>query len=296
MHNFLLDIWHDLRAKRLWPIAALLMVAIAAVPFVLLEKSKPTAPPAPAATTQAQPAADKLPSVTLDEIAAGAPSDLTEFAQRNPFKPLKDIPKGDDTNVTVTRGTSDAAKTDSGSSTTSGGSSTGGAKAGSGSGSSTGGYVGPRTTYYQVRADISFGEPGKEKTIEQVENFTLLGDDKDPAALYMGLTNDGKYAVFTVDSAKYEANGEHVCKPSEDSCDFIYLSTDEDGNETNLSTPDGLKTFNLKVLAINKVKVDEKDVVSVPSEDAKSPKSTADRPNTVDLEPRSLFDILVQTR
>jgi hypothetical protein len=112
----------------------------------------------------------------------------------------------------------------------------------------------------------------------------------------MGLTNDGKYAVFTVDSAKYQANGEHVCKPSEDSCDFIYLSTDEDGNETNLSTPDGLKTFNLKVLAINKVKVDEKDVVSVPTEDAKSPKSTADRPNTVDLEPRSLFDILVQTR
>ena len=35
MKIFLLDLWHDLRAKRLWPVAAVLAVALVAVPVVL---------------------------------------------------------------------------------------------------------------------------------------------------------------------------------------------------------------------------------------------------------------------
>ena len=38
MKIFLLDLWHDLRAKRLWPVALVLAVALVAVPVVL---SKP---------------------------------------------------------------------------------------------------------------------------------------------------------------------------------------------------------------------------------------------------------------
>src|SRR4051794_12852210 len=106
MNSFLLDLWHDLREKRLWPIAVLLLVATAAVPVVLLQKAQPAATPAPSAT-QAQPAADKLPTVTLDDVGNKVPSDLAAFkaSQRNPFRPLKDLPKADkDENATVTRG------------------------------------------------------------------------------------------------------------------------------------------------------------------------------------------------
>src|SRR3712207_6062370 len=57
MTTFLIDIWHDLRAKRLWPVAVALLVATLAVPVVVV---KPTeAPPAkdtaPPTTTAALP-------------------------------------------------------------------------------------------------------------------------------------------------------------------------------------------------------------------------------------------------
>ncbi len=51
MKIFLLDLWHDLREKRLWPVAVVLAVGLVAVPVVL---SKPSAaPPAPAVEQQA---------------------------------------------------------------------------------------------------------------------------------------------------------------------------------------------------------------------------------------------------
>ena len=43
MNDFLIDLWNDLREKRLWPVAALLLVGLIAVPVVL---SKPTEEPA----------------------------------------------------------------------------------------------------------------------------------------------------------------------------------------------------------------------------------------------------------
>src|SRR5688500_3334631 len=110
MHNFLLDLWHDLREKRLWPIAVALLAATLAVPFVLMEKEQPAPAPAPG-SAQGQTAADKLPTITLDEVGNKAPSNLAAFrsAQRNPFAPLKDLPKvqKDDENTTVERGSSD---------------------------------------------------------------------------------------------------------------------------------------------------------------------------------------------
>ena len=189
MHTFLLDLWHDMREKRLWPFAALLMVAIAAVPFTLLEKEQP-APPAATPPTSAQTAADKLPTIALDDVSAKSPSNLSEFSQKNPFKPLSDLPKvvKDDTNKTVNLGDSPdsgsgsggsgSGSDKSGSASGSGGSSSSGGSSGGGSGSGAGSYVGPRTTYYTYRADIKFGPAGKAKAVKQVEAFTLLGDEK----------------------------------------------------------------------------------------------------------------------
>jgi hypothetical protein len=46
MKIFLLDLWQDLQAKRLWPVAAVLVLALVAVP-VVLSKSSEAPPPAP---------------------------------------------------------------------------------------------------------------------------------------------------------------------------------------------------------------------------------------------------------
>jgi hypothetical protein len=294
MHSFLLDLWHDLREKRLWPFAALLLVATAAVPLVLLEKAQPTATPAPTAT-QGQTAADKLPTVTLDDVGNKVPSDLAVFkaSQRNPFKPLKDLPKADDENVTVTsdKGSSSGSGSGSGSSTPSGGSGGGG-----GSNGGAGSYVGPKTTYFSYRADIRFGTPGDEKTTKQLETFTLLGDDKDPAAMFMGISDDHQYAVFTVDTARYESNGEHECKPSEERCELIYLKVDEDSNETTFTSLDGSTTYNLEILSIKRIVLDKADVENVPTEDKNPSSKSADKLDKSDVVPASLFDIFAKTR
>jgi hypothetical protein len=305
MHTFLLDLWADMREKRLWPFAALLLIAIAAVPFTLLKKEQ-AAPAASTPPTQAAPAGDKLPTIALEDISAKSASDLSEFSQKNPFKPLRDLPKVTGTegeNTTVNLGASPESDSSSGDASSGGSSSASGGSgssssggSGGSSGSGAGSYVGPRTTYYAYRADIKFGLAGEPKTMKQVEAFTLLGDEKAPAAMFMGVTDDHKYAVFAVDTASYESQGEEDCKPSPDACEFVYLKVGEDGNETTLTSLDGEKSYDLSLTAIKRVTLNKDQVENVPTEDDKASSDTAEKRNTVDAEPRSLFDVLAKRK
>ena len=52
MTTFLSDLWADLREKRLWPVALLLLVALVAVPVVLAKPGAEPAPPPPAPPSQ----------------------------------------------------------------------------------------------------------------------------------------------------------------------------------------------------------------------------------------------------
>src|SRR3954470_12988584 len=111
MQSFLLDLWHDLREKKLWPVAAVLAIGIAAVPFTLVKKEEPAPAPSTASTgTQGATTEVKLPTVSLDSTAGTVPSKLQAFDTKpTPFKPLKDIAKASDTsdeNKTVDLGKS----------------------------------------------------------------------------------------------------------------------------------------------------------------------------------------------
>src|SRR5829696_1094017 len=95
MKIFLLDLWTDLREKRLWPVAAVLLVGLLAVPVVL---SKPAAEPPPPAPTEARTAPDPedfrgLASVKLGETADGRGSSLDTFDPSNPFTPPSSVLK-----------------------------------------------------------------------------------------------------------------------------------------------------------------------------------------------------------
>src|SRR3954453_18061588 len=90
MKNFLLDIWYDLREKRLWPVALLLVVALVAVPLVLAKpgdapKSAP-ASAAPAPGAGAQRATDAL-GVQVADDETSASSTLDSFRPKDPFQP-----------------------------------------------------------------------------------------------------------------------------------------------------------------------------------------------------------------
>jgi hypothetical protein len=305
MHNFLLDLWHDLREKRLWPFAVALAAAIAAVPFVLVKKEEPAPAPAAVSPNTAAPQAAAVPTVTLEDASTSTavPSRLEAFKQKNPFKPIVELPKeaDDDQNKTVDADASESASKDSGSSDASGKSGSGSAGAGSGSGgnggTSSGGagsVAGPIVSYFTYRADIRFGEPGKEKKIEQIEKFSLLGGDKDiPAAMYLGISDDAKQIALAVDTSLYEASGEGECKPDEDHCDVLYLTVGDDTNEATITSLDGTQTYNVELLKIERVTLDKDEVESVPEADDDADAGKANHElDKADVPVDSLFDVI----
>src|SRR5215218_5236322 len=103
MKIFLLDLWHDLKEKRLWPVAVVLLAALVAVP-VLLAKPSSAPPPAAPTATAAGPKPDvlkQLARVKLGEAAPGDGSTLGVFDPGDPFKPPKGaIKKADDGSAT----------------------------------------------------------------------------------------------------------------------------------------------------------------------------------------------------
>ena len=93
MNDFLLDIWNDLRDKKLWPVAALLLAVLIAVPVVL---SKPTEEPTVAAVTAVPQAktegvAKGLATLTVAKDDTGEGSTLDVFDPSDPFRPPEDI-------------------------------------------------------------------------------------------------------------------------------------------------------------------------------------------------------------
>ena len=108
MKIFLLDLWHDLQAKRLAPVAVVLAVGLVAVPVVLL---KPAEDPAPAPVAAVKVDAAKreqlaaLTKVKLGDEKVGAGSTLGVFDPANPFKP----PKGAIKKQVASTGSSDEA-------------------------------------------------------------------------------------------------------------------------------------------------------------------------------------------
>ena len=85
----------------------------------------------------------------------------------------------------------------------------------------------------------------------------MFPDAKDPVAVFMGMSGDGKKAVFLVDSEKYNADGEGSCKPSSKSCTFIQLGVSDSANEETLASADGNSEYTLKLLKINRVPLDQ---------------------------------------
>src|SRR5204863_470431 len=81
MTTFFLDLWQDLRQKRLWPLAVALLAATVAVPVVLAKS--PSSPPASLASADGA-GKDKLPAVTLDASSISG-SHLDVFGTKNPF-------------------------------------------------------------------------------------------------------------------------------------------------------------------------------------------------------------------
>lgn len=275
MKTFLSGLWADLREKRLWPVAVLLLVAMIAVP-VLLKKSAEGPPPAQPVAAQPPSAPESkdlkgLATVTLEESEPGDGSSLDTFDPSNPFRPPARVIQEDEeeagelsaTGEEVTLSDEVTLSEEPTGGSSGGDSGSGGGDSGSGGGGSggdTGGEDGDgggtttETTEYAYVLDVTFTHNGRTRRIKGLQRLDLLPSVASPLLLFLGVSSDAGNAVFLVD-AKLETAGEGRCEPSNVECGFLYLGA---GSEHMFTNQDG-DTYRLRVDQIRKVKVIEAD-------------------------------------
>ena len=247
MNDFLIDLWNDLREKRLWPVALVLLVALIAVPVVLSQPTKEPAAVAVVAPESPGPEVSKsLTALTVAEDEPGTGSTLDVFDPSNPFKPPKDIiansDESTDQGAPGDSGTTDTGATDGGGTDTTGG----------GGGGETTPAPAPetKTVVYRYVIDVTFTSNGKKRKIKGLERLEVLPSQANPLLIFLGASKNGANAVFLVDST-LTAVGEGKCKPSKSDCAFLYLGA---GSEHELTNDEG-DSYTLRVDQIRRVKV-----------------------------------------
>jgi hypothetical protein len=269
MKNFLTDLWHDLRAKRLWPVAVLLLGALVAVPVVLTKSSQEPPAEAPAASdarTAPEPRElDGLAAVKLADDAGATGSSLSTFDPDDPFRPpAKVVSKAEESQASAGESGPEPASSSAQPSSTNGSSGsdpTGGDTASTGApgasqpptgGTPDAGHGKTRTTEYAYVIDVTFAANGRTRKLKGMRRLDMLPSQASPLLLFLGVSSNAGNAVFLVDST-LDAAGEGSCKPSNRDCAFLHLGA---GSEHVFTTEDG-DTYELRVDEIRKVRVGE---------------------------------------
>ncbi|MEA2429398.1 MAG: hypothetical protein QOF37_3026 [Thermoleophilaceae bacterium] len=271
MTTFFIDLWHDLREKRLWPVAVGLVAAIVAVPAILFKPVSDATPPS--APAQKPSGLATLPVVTVETgPTRGSRLEAFKATEKNPFKPMKDLAKAPTAGPTGGTGKAAASAptpaagsgsgSGSSSSSTSGGSTPGSSTTGATStsggspsrgGSTSGGSTSPTRTWFRYAADFSFGRTGsKAKKFQSVANFTLLPNDTTPAVVFLGVNADGKTAMFYLADPSYTADGEGSCNAAGAACRYVTLKIGQSSDEETFTAVDGSVSYDLKLLKISR--------------------------------------------
>jgi hypothetical protein len=259
MNVFFLDLWHDLKEKRLWPVAAALLIGLIAVPVLLAKPAGTASAPAPvphAASPDRDEALKQLAQVKLGNQEVGDGSTLGVFDVHDPFKaPKGALTKKDIVSGAASPGPSTGAPSSSdGSAGSAGGGVTG--DTGTTTGGTTGGTGGggdtttTTTTVYKYVVDVTFEANGRTRHIKGLEKLDMLPSQDSPLLIFMGVTANGGNAVFMVDST-LKAAGEGKCKPSPNQCALAFIGP---GSEYMFSNEDG-DSYRVKIDEIRKVQV-----------------------------------------
>ncbi len=224
--NGLAGPFQQLIDRKLWPIAVGLVLALIAVPILLKsDESAAPLPPSAATTTTASDAIVTLSDADKQDRLRAVLGDRKE-----PFRPaqIHRVPKEETTSTGVPTGS--ASTTDSGSAGGAGGATAGGGDTGGSTpvpdttgpdATST-----PQPTFDLFSLTVRFGPTDGRLVTRNVKRLTGLPGGPSPAALYLGLLDNKKAAVFIID-AGVKALGDGDCDPSPEDCQTLTLKAGE---------------------------------------------------------------------
>jgi hypothetical protein len=259
--GFVEDVFYDLKDRHLLPVAAILLVAIFAVPIAISDSgSGEEAGSAAGEAGISSVAGGAEPTGAL--VAQSAPN-LRKYQRRlearsatNPFaKKFQQTQAASDGESSAGEGTS----TTSTGSTESGEpsysyvpSESGGG--GRGDGNSTPGKL----THYSYAIDVRItGGSGNQKKSTVRRNLpalTMLPSRETPAIVYMGATRDGDKAVMTVSSDVQAIFGDGKCVLGSQTCQMLVM---EPGLPETFIYGGAEKTYKIELLEITLVESDK---------------------------------------
>ena len=270
----------DLVEKRLWPVAAVLLIALVGIPVLLSNPADEQPSPVSTAVTPAVGAGDALsafqPAVSTEgKKSSEIRKELEGFESKDPFKPQNlggggssagsvEVQGGD---VTAGGGGStDPSVADAPPLGTSGGGATGGGSSTDTSATPTK----PQTFYYTYAADVRFGKEGNldRKTLSQ---FRSLPSSEDPVVVFMGVKEDGETAIFLLSSAA-SSTGEGNCEP-DDTCTFLYMKAGDKQRFEAVNESDEVITYELVLLDIDVKRTDGPEKATSSSRSKRSKRS-----------------------
>jgi hypothetical protein len=224
------NVLSQLKQRRLWPVAILLVAALVAVPFALA-KDPEQAPPAPAPV--AQDGEDVLASQPIvTPAAATAARRKVLGTAKNPFgfaetetgsgapADSATVAKADDAKTTTT--VTDTASTPTGQSPATGGSSPGVAPAPTTPGTPTK----PAKTYDKYDLTVRFGDSEGGSSKMTLKRLQPLPKTDLPALIYLGVSKDGKRAIFLLEQG-VQVVGDGECDPTPEDCETLRLRAGE---------------------------------------------------------------------
>jgi hypothetical protein len=218
--SFVKNLYADLVEKRLWPVAAGLLIALVAVPVLLAKPASESSPQAPADTALLSKEAAALVEETKPVVTLGADGPFRKHVDRlprkNPFVQQARQPSGSASEAaTVATGTTGSSGSTGVPGTTTPTSGTGG---------DTGGGSQSQKLYRYV-AEVKFGRIGKTKK-ETVSPAEFMPSEQNPVILFLGADDSGDNALFLV-SPEVTARGDGVCVPSDSNCQIVRMKKDD---------------------------------------------------------------------
>jgi hypothetical protein len=237
-NNFVNGVWRDLRDKRLWPVAVVLVVALVAIPVVL---AKP-APKGVSATTPITASADAGPAALVASPASirsntGGAIVVGKF--KDPFH-QQHVPKP----IKVDSGSPSSGDASKPSDSGSGGGGGGGTPSSGGHGRTIHTHSEPTVTKLKVR----FGKADGSRKVRYLTPGAPLPGASNPLIVFTDFGVDGTKPVFLISSDVVKTEGDGSCKPSKAICSEMSLGV----GDTQFFDIQGGGQYQLEVLDIVK--------------------------------------------